>query len=132
MLSRKTWHLLAACLVVFAVWLAFQPQSIIYSERELDGVLYQSKVDCGVGIQMVFLGRFDPGVPGASTQQDCLRYGRTRVLEVFGLVALAGTFAWVGVRYGKEPPRPIRSELPDLPRGEPGVEGRRRRTPPEV
>ncbi len=128
MLARKTWHLLAAALVVFAVWLAFQPQAIVYSERELDGVLVQSRVDCGVGLQMVFLGRFDPSVPGPSTQQECLRYGRTRVAEVFGLIIIAGTMVWVGFRYGKEPPRPIRTELPDLPRGERSVEGRRRRT----
>ena len=129
MLARKTWYFIAAALTVFALWLAFQPQSIVYSETERDGVLYQSKVDCGVGFAMVFAGRFDPGVPGAGTQADCLRYGRTRVAEVFGLLLVAGVTAYVGRRYGKEPPRPIRTELPDLPKGAPGVEGRKARPP---
>lgn len=131
MLARKTWYSLAAVMVAFALWLAFQPQSIVYSERERDGVVYQSKVDCGVGFAMVFAGQFDPSVPGAGTQADCLRYGRTRVAEVLGLGLFAGVMGYVGRRYGKEPPRPIRMELPDLPRGEAGVEGRKRQ-PPEA
>ena len=127
MLSRKTWYTLAVATAVFAVWLAFQPQSIVYSERELDGVLYQSKVDCGVGVTMVFAGRFDESVPGAATRADCLKYGRTRVAELLGLAAMTGTLIYVGTRFGREPPRPIRSELPDLPSGKPGVDGRPRK-----
>lgn len=124
MLARKTWYVMAAAAAVFAVWLALQPQSIVYSETERDGVVYRSEVTCGVGVAMVFAGQFDPSVPGASTQADCLRYGRTRVAEVFGLAALAGVLAYTGKKYGKEPPRPIRTELPDLPKGEKGVSGR--------
>ena len=129
MLARKTWYSLAAVMAAFALWLAFQPQSIVYSETERDGVVYESKVDCGVGFAMVFAGEFDPDVPGAGTQADCLRYGRTRVAEVLGLGLVAGVTFYVGRRYGKEPPRPIRTELPDLPRGEAGVEGRKPRAP---
>jgi hypothetical protein len=129
MLSRKTWYVLAAVTLLFSVWLAFQPQSIVYSERELDGVLMQSKIDCGVGMAMVFANRFDASLPGASTQAECLRFGRTRVAEVFGLAVFAGILGYIGRRYGKEPPRPIRTELPELPKGEVGFEGKRRRTP---
>lgn len=129
MLARKTWYVMAAALAAFALWLAVQPQSILYSETERDGVVYRSEVTCGVGIAMVFAGEYDPSVPGASTQADCLRYGRTRVAEVFGLVALAGVLGYVGKKYGKEPPRPIRTELPDLPKGSRGVEGRRSNRP---
>ena len=129
MLARKTWYILAAALAVFALWLALQPQSIVYSETERDGVLYVSQVDCGYGFAMVFAGQFDPDLPGAATQGDCLRYGRTRVAEVLGLALVAGITAYVGRRYGKEPPRPIRTELPDLPKGEAGFEGRKPRTP---
>jgi hypothetical protein len=129
MLARKTWYSLAAVMTVFALWLAFQPQSIVYSETERDGVLYVSKIDCGVGFAMVFAGRFDPDVPGAATQADCLRYGRTRVAEVLGLGLAAAITTYVGRRYGKEPPRPIRTELPDLPKGTSGIEGRKRRPP---
>lgn len=124
MLARKTWYVMAAVLAAFALWLAVQPQSILYSETERDGVVYRSEVTCGVGIAMVFAGEYDASVPGASTQADCLRYGRTRVAEVFGLVALAGVLGYVGKKYGKEPPRPIRTELPDLPKGDKGVSGR--------
>jgi hypothetical protein len=54
-------------MLALAVWLAFQPQSIIYSEtRESTACCTVSKIDCGVGFAMVFAGRFDPGVPGAS------------------------------------------------------------------
>lgn len=127
MLARKTWYLIAAALVAFGIWLAFQQQSIVYSETERDGVLYVSSVDCGTGFAMVFAGRFDADVPGPSTQADCLRFGRTRVAEVFGLFALAGATSYVGVKYGKEPPRPIRTELPDLPKSAANVEGRRGR-----
>jgi hypothetical protein len=130
MLSRKTWYTLAIATAVFAVWLAFQPQSIVYSEREIDGVLYQSKVDCGVGVAMVFAGRFDDSVPGAATRADCLKSGRTRVAELLGLAAMTGSLVYVGTRYGKEPPRPIRSELPDLPSGRPSVDGRPRKPSP--
>jgi hypothetical protein len=129
MLARKTWYVLAAAMLALAVWLAFQPQSIIYSEREVDGVLHRSQIDCGYGFAMVFAGRFDPSVPGAATQAECVKYGRTRVAEVVGIALFAGVLAYVGRRYGKEPPRPIRTELPDLPRGAPGVEGRTRKTP---
>ena len=132
MLARKTWYVLAAALVVFASWLVFQPQSIVYSETERDGVLYVSKVDCGVGVAMVFAERFDQGVPGPSTQADCLRYGRARVAELAGLVSLAGALWYIGTKYGKEPPRPIRTELPDLPSGEAIVEGRRKRSTPST
>lgn len=124
MLARKTWYTLAAAVAVLAVWLAFQPQSILYSETEREGVVYRSEVTCGVGVAMVFAGQFDPSVPGASTQADCLRYGRTRVAEVFGLAVLAGVLAYIGRKYGKEPPRPIRTELPDLPKGNREIEGR--------
>ena len=124
MLARKTWYLIVAALVVFAMWLAFQPQSILYSETERDGVVYRSEIRCGVGVAMVFAGRYDPSVPGPSTQADCLRSGRTRVGELAGLLTLAGVAGYIGRRYGKEPPRPIRSELPDLPKGAPGFEGR--------
>ncbi|MDX1449427.1 MAG: hypothetical protein R3246_10255 [Acidimicrobiia bacterium] len=129
MLARRTWYFLAVVIAAFAVWLAFQHQEIVFSEREVDGVLYQSKVECGYGFAMVFAGEFDEDVPGPSTQDECLKYGRTRVAEVLGLFAVAGVLIYVGSRYGKEPPRPIRTELPDLPRGEPGVEGRKSRTP---
>ncbi|MEX1005765.1 MAG: hypothetical protein WD990_02445 [Acidimicrobiia bacterium] len=129
MLARKTWYLLAVAMAVFALWLAFQPQSIVYSETERDGVLYVSRIDCGTGFAMVFAGEFDPDIPGAATQADCLRYGRTRVVEVLGLGLITAITAYVGRRYGTEPPRPIRSELPDLPRGAGGVEGRKPRTP---
>lgn len=128
MLARKTWYVFAAALVALAIWLAFQQQSIVYSESERDGVLYVSSVDCGLGFAMVFAGQFDPDVPGPSTQADCLRYGRTRVAEVLGLVVLAGVTVYVGANYGKEPPRPIRTELPDLPNRAAGVEGRRSRS----
>ncbi|MEX2654957.1 MAG: hypothetical protein WD532_08015 [Acidimicrobiia bacterium] len=128
MLARKTWYVFAAALVALGIWLAFQQQSIVYSETERDGVLYVSRVDCGLGFAMVFAGQFDPEVPGPSTQADCLRYGRTRVAEVLGLFALAGTTVYIGASYGKEPPRPIRSELPDLPKGAASVEGRRGRS----
>lgn len=131
MLARKTWYLIAAFLAAFALWLAFQPQSIVYSETERDGVLYVSRIDCGYGFSMVFDGRFDPEVPGAATQADCLRYGRTRVAEVIGLMSMAAVTAYVGRRYGKEPPRPIRTELPDLPKGMAGFDGRKSR-PPET
>lgn len=125
MLARRTWLAIAFGLVLFAIWLSFQHQSIIYSEREVDGVLYQSKVECGTGVGMVFFGQFDPSLPGAATRADCLKYAHTRILELSGLILIAGTLAWIGIKYGKEPPRPIRSELPDLPRGAPGFEGRR-------
>ena len=131
MLARQTWYAMAALIALFAVWLAFQYQEIVFSERELDGVLYQSKVECGYGFGMVFGGQFDADVPGASTQSECLKYGRTRVAEVVGLLAVAGALVFVGRRYGKEPPRPIRTELPDLPKGEGAVEGRKARTPGE-
>ena len=129
MLARKTWYVLAAAMALFALWLAFQPLSIVYSETERDGVLYVSKIDCGQGFAMVFAGRFDPDLPGAATQGDCLRYGRTRVAEVLGLGLVAAVTAYVGRRYGKEPPRPIRTELPDLPKGAAGFDGRRPRPP---
>lgn len=128
MLSRKTWYVMAVAAAVFAVWLAFQPQSIVFSEREVDGVMYESKIDCGVGVAIVFAGRYDPSLPGAATQAECLRFARTRVAEVGGLVVLAAGLVFVGRRYGKEPPRPIRTELPDLPKGERSVEGRRSRS----
>lgn len=131
MLARKTWYVLAAALSAFALWLAFQPQTIVYSETERDGVLYESAVECGNGFGMVFAGRFDPSVPGAATQAECLKYGRTRVAEVVGFGLVAVSLAWVGRRYGKEPPSPIRTELPDLPRGAPGVDGRKARPPQE-
>ena len=56
---------------------------------------------------------------------------RPAQLFLFGLLLVAGVTAYVGRRYGKEPPRPIRTELPDLPKGAPGVEGRKAR-PPEA
>ena len=112
-----------------AVWLAFQHQTIIYSEREVDGVLHRSQVDCGYGFAMVFAGQFDPSVPGPATEAECIKYGRTRVAEVAGIGLVAVALAYIGRRYGKEPPRPIRTELPDLPKGQPGVEGRTRNTP---
>jgi hypothetical protein len=130
MLARKTWYVLAAAALVFAIWLAWQPQSIVYSEIERDGVLYKSEIKCGVGVEMVFAGRFDPDVRGPSTQADCLRYGRARVAELGGLVSITGLLWFVGTKYGKEPPRPIRTELPDLPGGEAIVEGRRSRSRP--
>lgn len=130
MLARKTWYVLAAALLAFGIWLAFQQQTIVYSESERDGVLYISSIDCGVGFAMVFAGQFDSDVPGPSTQADCLRYGRTRVAEVLGLLVLAGVTVFIGAKYGKEPPRPIRTELPDLPKGAVNVEGRRGRTTP--
>lgn len=126
MLARKTWYVLAAASLALGVWLAFQPQAILFSETERDGVVYRSEIQCGYGVAMVFAGEFDPDVPGPSTQAACLRYGRTRVAEILGLAAFAGALVYVGTRYGKEPPRPIRTELPDLPRGAPNVEGRRR------
>jgi len=125
MLSRRTWLAIAIALALFAIWLSFQHQSIVYSERKVDGVLFQSKVECGTGVGMVFFGQFDPSLPGTATRSDCLRYGHTRIAELAGLLLMAATLAWVGVRYGKEPPRPIRLELPDLPKGGAGVEGRR-------
>lgn len=125
MLSRRTWFLLASATVVFGVWLSFQTLDIVYSTREVDGVLFESKVVCGTGPGMVFAGQFDD-VRGAATQNDCLKVGRTRVLELVGLAMIAGSMVYVGVRWGKEPPAPIRSELPDLPKGEAGVHGRRR------
>lgn len=129
MLARRTWYSMALLVALLAAWLAFQHQEIVFSEREVDGVLYQSKVECGYGFAMVFAGRFDADVPGASTQAECLKFGRTRVAEVGGFLAAASVLMYVGRRYGKEPPRPIRSELPDLPKGERGVEGRKARTP---
>lgn len=129
MLAHRTWYAMAAVIALLAVWLAFQHQEIVFSERELDGVLYQSKVECGYGFPMVFAREFDADVPGASTQAECLKYGRTRVAEVVGLLAAAAGLVILGHRYGKEPPRPIRTELPDLPKGERGVEGRKARTP---
>lgn len=129
MLAHRTWYAMASVIALLAVWLAFQHQEIVFSERELDGVLYQSKVECGYGFPMVFAGEFDADVPGASTQAVCLKYGRTRVAEVVGLLAAAAGLVILGHRYGKEPPRPIRTELPDLPKGQRGVEGRKARTP---
>lgn len=120
---------MAIAVALLGGWLAFQHQEIVFSEREVDGVLYQSKVECGYGFAMVFAGEFDSDVPGASTQAECLKFGRTRVAEVIGMFAAAGILVFVGRRYGKEPPRPIRTELPDLPKGERGVEGRKARTP---
>lgn len=128
MFARRTWYFLAATVALFAVWLAFQHQEIVFSEREVDGVLYQSKVECGYGFAMVFAGQYDADVPGPATQSECLKFGRTRVIEVVGMWAMAGTFVFIGRRYGKEPPRPIRTELPDLPKGERAVEGRKART----
>lgn len=130
MLSRRTWFALTAITVAFGVWLSFQVQDIVYSEREVDGVVYESKVVCGTGPGMVFAGEF-VDVRGAATQSDCLKVGRARVLELIGLAFLSGLMAFVGVRYGKEPPRPIRTELPDLPKGEAGFDGRKSRTPAE-
>lgn len=130
MLAPKTWFALAALAAIFAGWLAFQPQSVVYSEREIAGVVYQSKVDCGVGVAIVFAGRFDPSVPGPSTQADCLKIARTRVAELFGLAVTVGLLVFVGIRYGKEPPRPISAELPDLPHRRPAVEGRSRGNAP--
>jgi hypothetical protein len=129
MFARKTWFVLAAATAVFAVWLGFQPQAIIFGERELDGVMMQSRVECGVGVAMVFAGRFDADVPGAATRAECLRYGRTRVGELAGLAIMTFAFIYAGIRYGKEPPRPLSSELPPLPKGKPNVEGRRTRSP---
>ena len=127
MFSRRTWFALAAVTAAFGVWLSFQVQEIVYSEREVDGVAYESKVVCGTGPGMVFAGEF-VDVRGAATQNDCLKVGRTRVLELLGLAAISGLMVFVGFRYGKEPPRPIRTELPDLPKGKAGVEGRKSRT----
>jgi hypothetical protein len=75
---------------------------------------------------MVFLGNYDEDVRGPATQNDCLKTGRTRVAEVVGLFGVAIALVYVGHRFGKEPPRPIRSELPDLPKGERGFHGRGR------
>lgn len=129
MLAHRTWYAMAAVIALVAVWLVFQHQEIVFSERELDGVMYQSKVECGYGFEMVFAGQFDADVPGASTQAECLKLGRTRVAEVVGLLAFAGFLVFLGRRYGKEPPRPIRTELSDLPKGERWVEGRKARIP---
>jgi hypothetical protein len=125
MLSRKTWFFLAALLAGLALWHAFQDVEVVYSRRTLsDGTLFVSAVHCGNGPAMVFAGRYSDDIRGPATQADCLRSGRTQVAEVFGLLVVVGVLIYIGVRFGREPPRPIRQELPDLPKGERGVQGR--------
>ncbi len=128
MLSRKLWLSLAAVLLGLAVWHAFQPVDVIYSRRTLaDGTVRVSGIQCGNGMAMVFAGEYSDDILGPATQEDCLRAGRTHVAEVFGLVMVMAVLVYVGMRFGRPPPRPIRSELPDLPSGERSVFGRRQR-----
>lgn len=127
MVSRRIWYLAAVGCILLAGWHAMQPVEVIYSERELnDGTVFVSSVKCGNAPGMVFLGEYDPDVRGPATQNDCLRTGRTKVAEQIGLVVLAGVLVVGGRRFGKEPPRPIRAELPELPQGERGFHGRGR------
>lgn len=126
MLSRKTWFFLAVLVVGLGMWHAFQEVEVVYSRRTLsDGTLFVSSIHCGNGPAMVFAGHYSDDIRGPATQADCLRSGRTQVAEVFGLVFVAAILIYVGFRFGKEPPRPIREELPDLPGGEKEVHGRR-------
>lgn len=128
MLSKKTWYLLAAVLAVFSVWRAVQTTEFIYGERNIDGVVVQSKVVCGNAFGNVFLSEFDDSVLGPATAGDCVRLGRTRILEVVALAGGAIFLVWFGRKYGKEPPSPIDEELPRLPVTPPSVEGRGRST----
>lgn len=126
MFSRKVWWFLAVLLMGLAVWHASRPVDVVYSRRTLsDGTVMVSGIHCGNGMAMVFAGEYSDDILGPLTQADCLRAGRTQVAEVFGLVLAAAVLVYVGRRFGRPPPRPIRSELPDLPRGERSVTGRR-------
>ena len=127
MLSRKTWFALAAVVAVFALWYSMLTVEVIYSERNVDGVIVTSGVTCGNGLANVFFGEYDDSVLGPATQSDCLKASRTRVLEVGGLLAIAGVLVFIGAKYGKQPPSPIDSELPRLPEPTRSVEGRRKR-----
>lgn len=130
MLSKKTWYLIALALLAFGVWHAFQTTEFVYGERNIDGVVVQSKVVCGNAFGNVLLSRFDDSVLGPATAGDCVRLGRTHILEVVALIGGGIFLAWFGRRYGKEPPRPIDQELPRLPVTPRTVEGRKR-TPAE-
>lgn len=127
MLSRKTWFAIAGLIAVFALWHSTATVEVVYSERTVDGVIVTSGVTCGNGFANVFFGEYDDSVLGPATQGDCLKTSRTRVLEVGGLLGIAAVVVFVGVRYGKQPPSPIDTELPRLPRPERSVEGRRKR-----
>lgn len=130
MLSKKTWFLIASALIVFGVWQSVQTIAFVYGERNIDGVVVQSKVVCGNAFGNVLLSRFDDRVLGPATAADCVRLARTHILEVVALVGGGIFLAWFGRRHGKEPPRPIDEELPRLPVTPPSVEGRKR-TPAE-
>lgn len=127
MFSRKIWLLAAAVSVTFGLWYATRPVEVVYAERHLDdGTVYVSSVFCGNAPAMVFTGTYDEDVRGPATQADCLRSGRTKVAEVIGLFLIGGGMVYGGFRFGKEPPRPLRSELPELPGGEREVRGKSR------
>lgn len=129
MLSRKTWFAIAVLTAVFALWYSTQTVRVIYSERNVDGVIVTSGVTCGNGFANVFLGEYDDSILGPNTQNDCVKASRTRVLEVGGLLGIAAVVVFIGAKYGKQPPSPIDSELPRLPEPNRSVEGRRKREP---
>ncbi len=117
MLSRRTWFLIAAAVVLFSLWNAAQPIEIYRFVRYLeDGSKIETGITCGYAFPMVFAGEFDEEVPGRATEEVCLRAGRTKVAEVLGAWLAAGVAVVVGIRHGREPPAPIDEELPPLPR----------------
>lgn len=126
--SYRIWLLAAWSVAVLGVLHAFGTVEYVYSTRHTsDGAVYVSSVTCGPAVEVVFLGRYDPDVPGPNTAADCTRAARTRLLEAGVLIGLAVALALARNRYGRRPPTPIDVALRPLPRPSRSVSGRRSR-----
>ncbi len=126
MLSRESWLIIAGVLLIWGVWHAFGTVEVVYSERYIDEILYQSKVICGDAIGVLLFDDYD-GALGPATAADCRKAARTRAAELFGLAGLTILTTVAAFKWSSLPPAPIDAELPRLPKGERAVHGRKGR-----
>ena len=123
MLSRESWLIIAGALLIWTVWHAFGIVEVVYSERYINEILYQSKVVCGDAVGVLLFDDYD-GALGPATAADCRKASRTRAVEIMGLGFLTVLAIVTAFKWGSPPPAPIDSELRGLPKGERAVYGR--------
>ena len=125
MLSRESWLVIAGVLLIWTVWHSLGIVEVIYAERYIDEILYQSKVVCGDAFGVLLLDDYD-GVFGPGTAVDCRKAARTRAVEIMSLGFLAILAVVAAFKWSSSPPAPIDTELRRLPKGERAVYGRRK------
>ncbi len=125
MLSKESWLIIAGALLIWGVVHAFGSVEVVYSERYIANVLYQSKVVCGDAFGVLLFDDYE-AVYGRATAADCRKAARTRAAEVSGQALLVLLSIVAAFKWSSPPPAPIDSELPRLRKGDGTVSGRSR------